>query len=204
MTANLLEIEVQSIIEFWKHCNVCPIIDGRMDYLEDHPLNASIWSEKGGKFIYEHFGQSVTTGFSDRLSPQEEALFVVYAFENSAVWDELVSYAQKLTENEEHLGGLMLHMVSLFLKGDDPHDRRGAAEQGRYDDKFKWRNSLIAITVDIWKEKKYPITRANETVGRAPFTILELIHEALKRVRPNDRYVPNVSHLKKIYYKTRS
>ena len=93
---------------------------------------------------------------------------------------------------------------SLFLKGVDPHVRRGAAEKGRYDDKFKWRDSLIAITVDMWKEKNYPIARGTESAGKAPFTILELIHEALKRVRPKDDIVPNVSRLKKIYYKTRS
>ena len=201
MQIDLFEIYVAEMIDDWARWNLCPIIDGKMDLMIDHPATESVWGQFGSQFILATFGERFPKGMR-KLSTDAEELFYVLALENEKMWGALKLYIEYLHLTQSEFSQNM-HMAAFQMLTDDPVFKRPKKQGGQKKGKYEFRDILIAVTVDIWREKGYinlPIKKNDEHSDPNHFDMFDIIHAALSRVKPdNGPSVPTAKSLHRIY-----
>lgn len=177
---------VEEMINDWTNWNICPIVDGQMLYLEDHATNTKYWGEAGSKFLTEHFESNINLRFH-LLDKYTELDFIVLALQHHMMYEALRDYIVFLIDNKHPISSTLQWINRQILRGVDPFEgkRKGAAEKGR-NAKFYWRDSLIAITVDVWKDR-YPSMRIRVSPADKNdenFGIVTVIEKALAKSKP--------------------
>lgn len=193
------------MIDWWAYVNICPIIEGKMDFREDCYLDDRIWGEESGEFLHKHFGdRGIKTKNFEKLNNDDEVQFVTYALQNAKVYEALRDYLAMLHLTQSEFSELMHWMSYKMLLGANHHGKinMGASVEG-VNAKYYWRDILITCTIDFWRHKYpyLPIKNNSKSLTPKNLSISTIIHEALNKVKPQYANVPQPDGIYRIWHK---
>jgi len=202
MADKIKSIYVDEMIDKWKYWNICPIVDGKIDFLEDHPLNEGIWGKDGSEFLHKHFKDGVKKSFK-KLNTEDEIQFGYLALRHNQMYSALRDYIVMLHVNECEFSETMHWIAARMLLGEVfRKNEKGASAKGVYG-KYKWRDILIACTIDVWRDLHDKLPVKNDDYDEDKLTICSIIHAAFQKLTPENEEIIKPDRIYKIYLKER-
>ena len=203
MADEVKSIYVDEMIDKWTYWNICPIVDGKIDFREDCYLDDRLWGEESGEFLHKHFGSFGIINSNKKLNEDDEVLFIHYAHQNEKVYEALRDYLAMLHITQSEFSKLMHWMGYNMLLGKSPFsEKKGASVKGA-NAKYYWRDILIAVTVDIWRDLHPKLPVKNDNYDEDQVTICSIIHAAFQKLTPEDKDTLKPDRIYRVYLKER-
>ena len=204
MADKLRSIYVDEMIDDWFSLGL-PISRHGLHFLTERSLGSKYYGSEGYEFLMEHFLGNIHTNLK-KLSDTEEDQFIRFASRHRKMWEAFRNYIIWLLENEYELSDVIRSVNISMLEGYEPNYPKavGAAVAGR-DGRYYERDTLIALTIEIWRDKygKMPIKNNYKKKAEDQLTICSILYTALDKMKTKGETTPQPDAIYKIYLKAR-